>query len=333
MTFSEARKYSSMSIESSRKNSEHTAINMRGATMLIVTVLLWSSAFAGIRSALQSYSPGALILLRFLIASVALIIYALITRLRLPDLRDVPALLLLGFFGITVYQAGLTFGEQTVPAGTASFLISCVPCFTALFAVLFLKERLSRWGWAGVLLSFIGVTIISFGSGSGFSFTPDTLLILIAAFSESIYFIFQKNYLSKYNSIELTAYTIWAGTLFMLVFAPQLIQQMPVASLASTLSIVYMGIFPAAIAYVTWAYTLSHLPASRASSLLNFIPLLSSLIAWIWLREIPSPLAFWGGILVIAGVLLVNKRSKQSLKEETVNNQAEEIAYTTNTGH
>lgn len=315
-----------MSIESTSKSTGHPQMKMRAATMLIVTLLLWASAFAGIRSALQSYSPGAVILLRFLIASIALIIYAFITRLRLPALRDIPALLLLGFFGITVYQAGLTFGEQTVPAGTASFLISSVPCFTALFAVIFLKERLSRWGWLGVLISFIGVTIISFGTGSGFNFTPNTLLILLAAFSESVYFIFQKNYLSKYSGIELTAYTIWAGTLFMLVFAPELIQQMPIASLSSTLSIVYMGIFPAAIAYVTWAYTLSHLPASRATSFLNLSPILSILIAWIWLREIPSPLAIWGGMLVIAGVLLVNKRSKQSLIEEPIANQVE-IAY------
>ena len=307
-----------MSMKSARKSllQTQTPINMRGAMTLLVTLLLWASAFAGIRSALQSYAPGALILLRFLIASVALIIYAVITRLRLPDLRDIPALLLLGFFGITVYQAGLTFGEQTVPAGTASFLISAVPCCTALFAMLFLKERLSRWGWAGVLLSFLGVTIISFGTGSGLRFTPDTLLILLAAFSESIYFIFQKNYLRKYSGIELTAYTIWAGTLFMLVFAPELMQQFPVASLSSTLSIVYMGLFPAAIAYVTWAYTLSHMSASRATSFLNFTPILSILIAWIWLREIPSTLAFWGGILVIMGVLLVNTQSKRHKRSQ-----------------
>jgi drug/metabolite transporter (DMT)-like permease len=315
-----------MSIESTRKSIVQAPTTMRGATLLIVTLLLWASAFAGIRAALPSYSPGALILLRFLIASVALMLYALITRLRLPDLRDIPALLLLGFFGITVYQAGLTFGEQNVPAGTASFLISFVPCLTALFAVLFLKERLSRWGWFGVVISFLGITIIAFGTGSGLSFTPDTLWILLAAFSESVYFIFQKNYLRKYSGIELTTYTIWAGTLFMLVFVPELVQQLPVAALPATLAIVYMGLFPAAIAYVTWAYTLAYLPASRASSFLNFSPILAIIIAWIWLREIPAPLAIWGGVLVVIGVLFVNKRNKsnksnkqsQPLKEQEI---------------
>jgi drug/metabolite transporter (DMT)-like permease len=318
-----------MSTNSTQTGAPNRSMTIRGATVLIITLLLWASAFAGIRSGLQSYSPGALILLRFLIASLALIVYALIARLRLPALRDVPALLLLGFFGITVYQAGLTFGEQTVPAGTASFLISAVPCFTALFALFFLKDRLGRWGWLGVFISFVGVTIISFSAGGGLSFTPDTLLILLAALSESVYFIFQKNYLSKYSGIELTAYTIWAGTFFMLVFAPQLITQFPTASLSSTLAIVYMGIFPAAIAYVTWAYTLSYMSASRATSFLNFAPLLSSLIAWIWLRETLSLLTFWGGIIIIAGVLLVNKRSKPALKEEVINNPVE-TAHTAN---
>jgi drug/metabolite transporter (DMT)-like permease len=117
----------------------------------------------------------------------------------------------------------------------------------------------------------------------------------------------------------------------MLVFVPELVQQLPVAALPATLAIVYMGLFPAAIAYVTWAYTLAYLPASRASSFLNFSPILAIIIAWIWLREIPTPLAIWGGVLVVIGVLLVNKRNKsnkrnkqtQPLKEQEIDDPVE----------
>lgn len=78
------------------------------------------------------------------------------------------------------------------------------------------------------------------------------------------------------------------------------------ASLESTLAIAYLGIFPAAIAYMTWTYTLSQIPAAKAASYLYLVPFLAIAIAWIWLRELPSLLSVVGGILTLAGVFLVN---------------------------
>jgi drug/metabolite transporter (DMT)-like permease len=128
---------------SGTSDTSRSQIDTPAALALVITLLPWASAFAGIRAGLEGYSPGALVLLRFLVASASLIIYALITHMRLPALRDLAALFLLGFLGITVYQVCLTFGEQSVSAGTASFLVATVPCFTALLAFFFLKERLS----------------------------------------------------------------------------------------------------------------------------------------------------------------------------------------------
>ena len=99
-----------------------------------VTVLIWASAFAGIRAALESYSPGHLALLRFLVASTLLAAYAVAVRMPLPSLRDLPAVLLGGFLGFTVYHVGLAFGQVTVEAGSASLIIASVPVFTALLA-------------------------------------------------------------------------------------------------------------------------------------------------------------------------------------------------------
>nr|BBH93253.1 membrane protein [Thermogemmatispora argillosa] len=282
----------------------------RAALSLIVTLLLWASAFTGIRAGLQSYSAGALILLRFLVASLALALYARLTRMRLPAWRDLPGLLVLGLIGITGYHAGLTFGELTVNAGTASFLVASVPCFTALLALLILRERLTLWGWLGIVISVVGVTVISLGGKEGLHFTPGALLVLLASLCESIYFIVQKRYMLRYSSSEITAYTMWAGTLFMLPFAPALWHELPQARLAATLAVIYLGLFPAAIAYATWAFTLARLPASLATSFLNISPLLALVISWLWLHEVPAPLELLGGLVVIVGVLLVNTRGK-----------------------
>ncbi|GMA51268.1 hypothetical protein GCM10025857_26250 [Alicyclobacillus contaminans] len=131
-----------------------------------VTLLFWSSAFAGIRAGLMGgYSPGHLVLLRFLSASMVFVLYALVRRMRWPTLRDWPRIIAMGLCGITVYHIALTFGELTVPAGTASLLIAAAPAITALIASVVLGERLSRLGWLGMLLGFAGIALITFGQG------------------------------------------------------------------------------------------------------------------------------------------------------------------------
>jgi drug/metabolite transporter (DMT)-like permease len=296
---------------SSSSTTQKARFDARVLIALLVTLVLWASAFVGIRAGLSSYTPGHLVLLRFLIASFALLVYALLTRMRLPVYRDIPALLLLSFIGITVYQVALSFGEQRVSAGAASLLVATVPCFTALFASFFLHERLRVWGWIGIITSFIGVFVVVLGQGQGLHFEPDALLVLLAALAESVYFVMQKPFLRKYSGLELATYTIWGATLFMCIYAPGLVQQVRTAPVGATLAIVYLGLFPAAIAYVTWAYALSRMSASITTTFLYILPVITIVLAWPLLGEIPSLLSLVGGVVVILGVALVNARGKR----------------------
>jgi drug/metabolite transporter (DMT)-like permease len=288
-----------------------SGLDPRVLAALVITTVFWASAFAGIRAGLDAYGPGQVALFRFLVASAVLAAYAALARMRLPERRDLPAVFLAGLLAFAVYHVALNYGEVTVSAGSASILIATAPVFTALLAVAFLGERLRALGWFGMGVSFLGSAMISLGEGEGLRLDPSAALILLAALSTSIYFVLQKPYLEKYGALAFTTYAIWASTLLTLVYLPGLLSEVRTAPLGTTLAMVYLGVFPTAIAYVTYAYAFSRLPATRAASFLYVIPVMAYVIAWLWLGEIPTSLSVVGGVVTLAGVLLVNIRRRR----------------------
>ncbi len=279
---------------------------IRTVLALAAALVLWSSAFAGIRVGLTAYPPAQLALLRFLVASLTLAVYASLAHFRRPQLRDLPRLALTGALGITFYNIALNYGELTVSAGAASLLIASAPIWTALLATVALHERLTILGWGGVFISFAGVAVIAIGEGGGFRLSIHALLIVGASIAAAIYIVMQKELLRRLSALEFTAYSIWFGTLFMIPFGLGLPQTLATAPHRPTLAIVYLGIFPGALAYVAWSYVMTHGPASSTASYLYLNPVLAVAIAWVWLGEIPRAMSLIGGVVALAGVVIVN---------------------------
>lgn len=287
-------------IPSNRKDDEQMPLRVLPA--YAAAIILWASAFPAIRVGLESFDPFHLSMLRLLVGSTALVIAAAATKMKLPERKDLPAILILGFLGFSVYHTFLSIGEKTVSAGAASFLVSTTPLLSALLARLFLKETFGTYGWAGSVTALFGVFLISFDAGGGFSLELGVLMIVTAALGESVYFVLQSNYLTKYGFIPFTTYTIWAGTLFMLISTPGAAEAVQQASMESLLTVLYLGLFPTVIPYFAIAYATSKQGASEATSSLYLTPVLAIIISWVWIGETPTLLSIAGGVIVLAGV-------------------------------
>ena len=274
---------------------------------LATSAILWASAFPGIRVGLVAYSPAHLAALRFLVASAALASFAAIVRMRLPDAGDLPGIFLAGTLGITFYHLLLNAGELTVSAGAASFLANTIPVFTAVLAWLVLGERLPAVGWAGITVSMFGVALIAAGDAEGLELDRGVLYILGSSAGGAGYFVLQKHFMKKYTPLEFTAYAIWAGTLVLLLFSRGLTDAVRQAPGPATAAAVYLGLFPAAVGYVSWGRVLSSWSASKAVTALFLVPGVSLAIAWAWLGEVPTVLSLVGGGFALAGVGLVRK--------------------------
>lgn len=270
----------------------------------LFTMLIWASAFPAIRQGLKEYPPKDLILLRFTTASIVLFLMCLRRERKWPERRDLPRFLLLGFLGITVYQLSLNYGQLTVPSGTASLIINTAPLWAALFSWLQLRERIGKRQVFGLALGFLGIATITLGQNRTIGMGRGLALVGLGALAHSGSFIVQKPLLEKYSPLTVTAFTVLFGVLPLAPWAHETIAVVRQAHAATTLTVLYLGLFPAAVAYVFWNRVVSQLPVSRAASFLYLVPPFSFFMAWIWHREIPTAISLLGGVIALAGVAL-----------------------------
>ena len=274
-----------------------------------VTVVLWGSAFIGIRSAGFDYSPGALALGRILIGTLALTVIAgLAGKLQLPRGRTLAGVLVWGVLWFGLYNLALNAAERTLDAGTASLLVGLAPILIAVFAGISLGEGFPARLLAGIGIAFAGVAGIALATSSGASDALAVVLGLAAAVIYAGSTILQKRLLPKVDSLTMTWLGCLAGTVACLPFAPVLLDELATAPLSATLSVVYLGVFPTAIAFVTWGFALTRTTAGRLGAATYAAAPLALLMSWLLLGEVPAPVALIGGTLCLTGVLVATLR-------------------------
>lgn len=294
-----------------------TTTRSAGALVLIaalVTVVLWASAFIGIRGAAPHFDPGALALLRMVVGTLVLTLIALRHGIRVPSRRQWALVAVWGVGWFCVYNLALNSAERTLDAGTAAMVVNLAPLMVVVFSGLFLREGFPRPLLVGAPVAFLGVVLIGMNSttaGTGADVTG-LLLALLAAVMYAGCTLLQKHLLSGgADATTLTWLGAAAGTIALLPWSGALIGDLRSAPLDATLWVVYLGVFPTAVAFTTWAYVLQRSTAGRTSATTYVVPAIAILLSWMILGEVPTPLMFVGGALCLLGVLITRLRGRR----------------------
>jgi len=289
------------------------------AAAAVVTVVLWASAFVSIRSAGAAYSPGALALGRLASGALTLGVFCLVRREGLPPRSAWRGIAISGALWFGFYMVVLNWGEQQVDAGTAALVVNIGPILIALLGSRLLGDAMPPRLLAGMAVSFAGAVTVGLSmSGEGGSSVLGVVLCLLAAVAYAGGVVAQKPALGRASALQVTTFGCLIGAVLCLPFAGQLVQQAADAPVSATLNMVYLGVFPTALAFTTWAYALARTTASRMGATTYAVPALVVLMSWLALGEVPGLLTLAGGVLCLAGVAVSRSRPRARAKAEAV---------------
>ncbi|MDN5855436.1 MAG: DMT family transporter, partial [Actinomycetia bacterium] len=201
-----------------------------------------------------------------------------------------------------VYTVLVNAAEQHLDAGTTALLVNVAPILIAVLAGLFLGEGFPRALAIGLTIAFGGVVAIAIATSTGQHDAVGVGFALGAAVLYAVGVLVQKQALHHVDPFTATWLGCVIGALVTLPYAPALVDQVATAPSSATAGIVYLGVFPTAIAFSTWAYALSHTSAGKLSASSYLVPGLAVVMSWLVLSEVPSGLALAGGALCLAGV-------------------------------
>jgi len=272
----------------------------------MITILCWSLGYVFTRLALRYFSPLSLGFLRYFIASVSIIIFALIIKIKMPDKNDIKWFILSGFFGFFIYIITFNIGSVNVSASTGSLIISATPVITAIMAKILFREKLRIIQYFAIIIQFLGVCIILLYNGI-LSINIGLIWLILASISLSIYNLLQRKLTKTYSARQVSIFSIWFGAILLLIFLPNSVTEIVDVPPVQIVYLLILGIFAGAVAYISWAYALSK--AENVSSVTNYMfltPLLTALLGILLANEIPDIETIIGGAIIITGMFIFN---------------------------
>lgn len=284
---------------------------------LIGVAAIWGGTFIAGRQLADSSPPLLSAFLRFLIASIVLALCLPRQRIKLNGAQK-KRIFLLGLFGIFFYNICFFYGLQYISASRASLIVSINPAVIALAAFLFMHEKLSLLKQIGIAACSIGAATIILSKDPTAIITSSTtwqgdLLILGCVISWVTYSIFSRPLIREIGSINAVFYSVLTGTI-MLFFAVSIEGDLTVKNLLNLgfvqiMCLCFLGVFGSALAYVWYYRGIEKIGATRAGVYIALVPLFAVTFGQVILHEPIDVITAIGGILVLIGIVLCNKKS------------------------
>lgn len=274
---------------------------------LVVTVLLWGSAFVGIEATVDRLGAFGLAFSRYAVAAVLVVVIGLLLQgrrvLAFDSLCHVGAVVLCAALVVVVYNVGLNYGEQFVSGATAGFLMGQQPIITVLLGVALLRERLSTRQLLGIGVGMAGTVLLLQAEGGIAGAAIGILGVLVAAVAECGYFLLAKRLLGQQSPLR---FHVQVTVLGAVMLAPMAIGEGRLDHLDGhhLAWVLYLGAGPTAAAYFLWNYALSKASTAQVAASLYGLPLATILVGVLVLGTVPSLLGLLGGVVALLGAVL-----------------------------
>jgi drug/metabolite transporter (DMT)-like permease len=246
-----------------------------------------------------------------------LVAVLLVRREGWPPRAAWPGILASGVLWFGAYMVALNWGEREVDAGTAAMVVNVGPVLIALLSGWLLREGFPRRVILGIAVSFAGAVVVGVStSGGGGASVLGVVLCVVAAATYAVGVTAQKPALRHGSAVQVTTFGCLVGLVACAPFAGQLVSEVGDAPVRATLDVVYLGVFPTALAFITWAYALARTTAAKMGATTYAVPAIVIALSWLLLAEVPAWLTLAGGVLCLAGVAITRARRRAPADRE-----------------
>jgi drug/metabolite transporter (DMT)-like permease len=295
----------------------------------LVAITFWGLSFVATKVALREMTPVTVVYTRFALGTIVLHAILLARGEALPPPRATLApLALLGFIGVFVHQMLQVHGLVLTTAVRTGWLIGLIPIWSALLAVPALGERFGATKAAGLAIGFVGaVLVVTRGSPStsmlALPSTRGDLLILASTVNWAVYTVFARGLVNRISSARAIAGSTLLGWAMLTPFFVREAgwREWPHLSGHAVLAILFLGVACSGLAFLLWYVALARLEASQVSAFLYLEPLVTCAAAVPLLHEPLGWATLLGGLLVLAGVALVQRSPAGPARASVVSNE------------
>ena len=280
--------------------------------LILLAIIFWGTSFVATKTVLNEIKPVTIIILRLILASILLTIIALSTKrkfsINFKSHSWIFILALVAVFHLWIQVTGL----QYTTAANTGWIIGTAPVFMAILGFVFYKEKITLLQFLGILVAVAGLLLL-IGKGDitniGLIDNQGDLLVLGSAFTWGVYSMVNKKISLSYSPLMTILYLFLMMAVIIIPFNlnTETINSVINLSFISWMWILFLGIFCSGIAYVIWAQALRDMESAKVGAFLYFEPLVTVIAAWFFLQEEITLLMIFSGLLITAGVFIVNK--------------------------